>query len=228
MFRFLSRLANSLSNPKPAAPAGARFERLEQRELFAVNVFVDTAGTLNIVSDAAGDRVTVNYQTKGTATTADDTFMTTWSYFTFTPPSPPVMHYGFREVGTWGVVRIVFRGNDGSDTFVNNTEKPCIAYGGNGNDVLTGGGRDDVLLGEAGDDRLTGRAGHDRLYGGDGNDVLDGGTGLDRLYGGNGDDTLDTGADLMLGEAAFGQAGFDKFKFRFGDGTDRLPTEPLF
>ena len=230
MFRFLSRLSQAFSTTtKAAAPmaGAARFESLEQRALFSATVALDTTGTLNIVSDAAGDRVNVSLLTRGTPTTDDDTVMTTCSWITFTPGSLPVFHSTFRETPARSVARIVFRGNDGSDTFVNNTLKPCVAYGGNGNDVLTGGGADDLLVGDAGNDTLSGRAGNDRLYGLDGNDVLDGGSGFDRLYGGNDNDTLDTGADFDLGETAFGQGGVDTFKNRFGDGTDRLPTEPL-
>jgi hypothetical protein len=160
MFRLLSRLSKAFSTPKSPALSGARFEPLEQRALFSVSFFLDAAATLAIASDSSSDRVTVSQLTRGTASTADDTLVTTWTSIAFTPGSTPVIRSSFREFPVAQVARILFRGNDGSDTFYNNTNKPCIAYGGNGNDILVGGGGDDILVGDAGNDRLTGRAGN--------------------------------------------------------------------
>src|SRR5580765_1248297 len=60
---------------------------------------------------------------------------------------------------------IVFRGEAGDDTFVNNTNIASRAFGGAGNDSLTGGSGNDDLQGQAGDDRLSGAAGNDNLNG---------------------------------------------------------------
>lgn len=81
------------------------------------------------------------------------------------------------------VASIKFSGNAGNDAFTNNTAKPCVADGGDGNDVLQGGSGDDTLYGRAGDDTLTGLGGNDNLYGGSGKDTLKGGDGRDGLFG---------------------------------------------
>jgi Ca2+-binding RTX toxin-like protein len=120
---------------------------------------------------------------------------------------------------------IVFRGEAGDDSFVNNTSIASRAFGGSGNDSLTGGSGNDDLQGQAGDDRLAGGAGNDNLNGGDGDDSLQGGDGNDVEHGGRGDDSLsgangndrlfgDDGADHELGDAGddsiFGGGGNDR------------------
>ncbi|QDV26829.1 G8 domain-containing protein [Aureliella helgolandensis] len=123
--------------------------------------------------------------------------------------------------------RILFWGNGGDDTFVNETHLPLLAFGGSGNDRLVGGTSADTLIGEDGDDTLLGMAGDDLLYGGIGNDLLEGGVGrdklqgeegLDRLFGGLGDDwVLDGGAG---DDEIHGDEGDDVLVG--GDGQDRL------
>ena len=85
---------------------------------------------------------------------------------------------------------IVFKGLGGGDYFYNNTGTKCIAYGGDGGDVLMGGSGNDQLFGEAGADLLRGQDGNDLLNGGNGNDRLYGGKGTDQLRGGGGADWL--------------------------------------
>ncbi|MEM8668072.1 MAG: hypothetical protein AAGG48_11180 [Planctomycetota bacterium] len=99
------------------------------------------------------------------------------------------------------VTLIVFYGFSGNDTFYNNTNIPCRAYGGAGIDVLWGGSNDDDLYG--GPDS-------DWLYGEDGNDDLFGERGMDGLFGGDGEDYLKAG----LGEDEYyilGQGDSDTF-----------------
>lgn len=81
------------------------------------------------------------------------------------------------------VTLIIFDGFDGDDAMVNNSNIPCIAYGGAGNDYLRGGSADDDLFGGPGRDYLSGRFG---------NDYLKPGTGEDESYckGGPGRDTF--------------------------------------
>ncbi len=94
---------------------------------------------------------------------------------------------------------LVFYGNQGDDTFTNNTDLDSNAFGADGNDELTGGGGNDLLKGQTGDDILDGRggkdtlkgfAGRDTLYGRDGNDLLVAGGGRDMLDGGRGSDVV--------------------------------------
>ncbi|MGJ7611540.1 MULTISPECIES: S8 family serine peptidase [unclassified Variovorax] len=54
-----------------------------------------------------------------------------------------------------------------------------IAFGGDGNDMLTGNGLNNVLMGGRGADVISGGDGNDTLDGGKGNDVLTGGAGSD-------------------------------------------------
>ena len=104
-----------------------------------------------------------------------------------------------RDVKLWKVNLIIFMGFDGNDTFRNDSDVPCDAYGGAGIDTLYGGTGRDML--DGGDDG-------DFLYGGDDNDRLYGGAGPDFLAGEDGNDSLKPG----LGEDEFGVvggAGFD-------------------
>lgn len=92
----------------------------------------------------------------------------------------PGPSYPFKGV----LKKIEFYGNEGNDTFKNNTNVACFADGGAGNDTLYGGGANDILFGGLGNDRLYGRGGNDSLYGNGGADYLDGGEGDDVLVGG--------------------------------------------
>jgi Ca2+-binding RTX toxin-like protein len=115
------------------------------------------------------------------------------------------------------VAGIQFYGYSGNDVFVNASNVPAVAYGGDGNDSLTGGGGADKLYGEAGNDTLVGNAGNDVLSGQDGSDSLDGGLGFDYLFGGNDNDTLNGGND---DDKLYGGKGDDKIYG--GNGNDTL------
>jgi Ca2+-binding RTX toxin-like protein len=126
--------------------------------------------------------------------------------------------------------RIVFYGYEGNDTFANNTNIRCSAYGMAGQDALYGGSNDDLLDGGADDDYIAGGAGNDTIHAGadyyynqnilignEGNDTLVGNFGNDYLYGGDGNDVLrgGPGNDRLVGEA-----GHDYLDG--GDGNDLL------
>ncbi len=100
-------------------------------------------------------------------------------------------------------------GQKGND-FVHGNGGNDKIYGGEGDDTLRGGSRRDTLFGEDGNDRLYGNNFADTLDGGKGNDILKGGGGDDILTGGAGDDFLKGGKDA------------DTFKFKKGDGMDRI------
>jgi hypothetical protein len=74
------------------------------------------------------------------------------------------------------VTKVNFYGNDGNDTFHNDTAIPCTAMGNAGYDELVGGGGNDSLYGGDDGDVLEGRGGNDALVGGAGGDtyVFDG------------------------------------------------------
>ncbi len=142
------------------------------------------------------------------------------------------------------VNRIEFRGANGDDYFLNNTDISSIAYGEAGNDTLIGGAAADFLFGGDDNDRLYGQDGRDTIYGEAGNDVLYGGDDADRMNGGDGTDAMfgqdgndimnggdakdnmygGNGNDTMYGDAGndnlFGQAGNDDMYG--GAGTDNF------
>lgn len=96
---------------------------------------------------------------------------------------------------------IRFYGYAGKDTFVNNTDLPSFASGGEGDDVLIGGSSYDSLYGDDGDDLTSGRGGGDVLNGGTGDDVVSGGAGRDIMFGGYGNDNMygSSDSDTMYG-----------------------------
>lgn len=89
----------------------------------------------------------------------------------------------------------------GDDSFDGRGGDAGIVEGGDGFDELRGGANEDNLRGGGDDDLLIGRAG---------DDILRGDTGLDVLNGGRGDDSMRGGF------------GADTFRFRAGDGFDRI------
>ena len=88
------------------------------------------------------------------------------------------------------VARITIKGFGGADTILltpptatqQAINKPLLARGGGGSDVITGG---------FGNDKLFGDGGNDALAGGDGNDLLNGGPGDDNVHGEAGTDQAD-------------------------------------
>ena len=126
-------------------------------------------------------------------------------------------HTHTKTYNTSSVSAIMFNGGDGNDVFRNDTGIGSMAFGGNGNDMLTGGSAGDVLYGGNGTDVLSGRGGNDKLYGQ---------AGADFLFGGSGNDYLDGGADSVK-DFVFGQVGTDTFKERPGDSWDRVAGEPI-
>jgi Ca2+-binding RTX toxin-like protein len=175
--------------------------------MFSVDVDVRVFTELWVVSDAASDRVVVSFENNGTLYDPFDDHLriTLNEKMTTTLPA-------------FGIGTIFLVGGDGNDYLENKTGIPSRIFGGNGHDSLVGGVHNDMIEGQAGDDTL---------WGNPGDDLLEGGDGRDTLYGGNGDDLLNTGFDFVGGETALGGAGFDKFRFNFGDTTDITFPEPL-
>ncbi len=123
------------------------------------------------------------------------------------------------------VRQIYFYGGRSNDVFENNTPIPCMAWGGEGNDILIGGSGNDRLFGEGGadqvfagdgDDFVSGGAGGDWIFGDSGNDRLVGDAGVDLIYGNAGNDFLSGGGELADTDGArdvlYGGAGADTFR----------------
>jgi len=221
-----------------------RFERVEDRRVMAGffsgvfdDIVFDDLPVLeqlkaegSIVYDAANkrvivegteqynDRVSMVYDTRGTATTADDQL----SILLGNINSPLVQAYNFADVS-----EVVVYTYGGSDTIENNVTTKLRAYAGAGNDTIIGGFGFDVLLGgpdndyidgRRGDDQIWGEAGVDALFGDDGIDLILGGADGDVIHGGNGIDSLfgEGGNDTI-----FGGAGLDTI-------TDNIGTNQKF
>lgn len=145
---------------------------------------------------------------------------------------------------------IRFYGYAGKDTFLNNTDLPSFAsggegddvlyggsvydslYGDNGDDLVSGGGGGDFLNGGVGDDLVSGGAGRDIMLGGYGNDNMYGSSDSDTMYGGPGRDYMDGGSgdDYMYGEGdadkMFGSLGSDYM--RGGAGADEMTGDSVY
>ncbi|MCA9050795.1 MAG: hypothetical protein KDA89_18785 [Planctomycetaceae bacterium] len=121
---------------------------------------------------------------------------------------------------TKGDIRqIVFYGTPQDDTFVNQTDIPCVVYGYAGRDTLQGGSGNDRIYGGKGNDRIIGGFGDDRLFGQKGNDNILGDTELmvtaggdDFIHGGSGNDTLYDGGGV---DTVLGGKGRDTFVMRY-------------
>lgn len=201
MFR---SLADAFGSNGEAAPRSARLgvEALEQR--WMPTILPPQGGVIKIVGSAGDDTATVRVE--------GDQVVVRQS-------GPGYVEE--RRAALFSVTRIVFNGGNGNDTFRNDTNCPCSAYGENGNDSLWGGGSNDTLLGGWGDDELAGRAGDDGLQGDGGFDRLYGGF-FDGLYVGwggtwggrpgenDGADFLDGGYDGIR-DFMFGGTGADTF-----------------
>jgi len=157
-------------------PRRLRVEGLEDRRMCALpGIHYDAAtGVLTIEGTAADDNVSVG------CSDTNVVMVSAWQGNPNTPQAKPAPCW--KCPGP--VTKIEFYGNAGNDTFTNNTNIPCFADGGVGNDTLKGGGANDILFGGAGQDSLYGRGGSDSLYGNQGTDYLDGGDGDDILVGG--------------------------------------------
>jgi Ca2+-binding RTX toxin-like protein len=191
-------------------------ELLEQRRMLAANPIAFNAALSQVVVTGTnfGDQVLVSSPTAGVV------------HVRITTDGGPTFDAEYLRSS---IASISFNGGDGNDVFVNQTDVPSYATGGNGDDALTGGSGNDTLDGGAGNDYLNGGAGDDTLYGGAGDDTLHGGDGNDLLDGGDGNDQLygEGGNDVLVGGAGDdnlrGGAGDDKL---YGsDGNDALYGE---
>lgn len=177
MQRLLSRLFNSKSgNPRRSSGrthvrrTPLRLEPLEDRVLLATQSFEfqgmeithNDKGELDIKGTGEADTAEVSYDVgaDGKPGGADDKIT--------------IKGKNGQQVEICGrkLTKIKFKGNDGNDTFVNNTGVASQADGGAGNDTLTGGTGGDTFDGGAGDDVLNGGEGKDKMKGGSGKDTF--------------------------------------------------------
>ena len=180
------------SPQKHHQPRRLAFEGLEQKQVMSAGIFLTAAGTLVINADAHGSNVVVSSETvkskqpDGHFALVEKIDVAEYKTIPGSMHSnvwlQPIRLLGKETVFTGkNVKQIVFNGSAAADSFVNDTNRPCKAYGNAGNNVLTGGSADDYLDGGAGYDSLKGRGGNDALFGG--NDLL-----CDSLWGGGGND----------------------------------------
>ena len=192
-----------------------KVEHLERRELLAVLLDGDVlrvTGTDN-ADTASIDQCTQNGEQWVTAT----------------------LNGQSSQYAASGIRKIVFKGHDGDDLFVNNSNLRSHAWGNAGADTLIGGSRADRLFGGRWGDSLTGGDGNDKIFGGSGSDIIHGGAGndcilgeggADELYGEDGNDSIRgySGGDLIFGgdgdDFIHGLTGRDEIYG--GNGNDRI------
>lgn len=185
-----------------------RTEKLENRELMAVD-FSYSHGVLKISGDDGQNHVVVdNVGSKHVRVTTNSTVTNGFSLVPF-KKTKTVLRSNLKEIR--------FYGQDGNDTFINNTSAKSRAYGGDGHDYFKGGSGRDVFYGQAGKDTLHGRGGNDYLHGGSNSDKLYGGSGHDSIYGSSGHDQLYGGSG---NDNLRGASGNDRIEG--GSGNDTL------
>lgn len=203
--QFKGTTMNGASRKRKTNSRNLVLESLENRQLFAVGVSIDS-GVLNIDGDKYDNTATVSKLSSGAYKVVHKT--NTGSEITKT----------FSVSDSQKVKSINFNGYQGNDKFENKTSLPSTARGDAGNDTLIGGSGKDVFHGNSGNDVLIGNSGDDLLYGDADHDQLFGGNGKDYLYGGSGNDSL-FGGDTNAVDYLYGNSGADRFLLQ---GTDSL------
>lgn len=231
---------------KPTSGLAGRIEGLEKRELLtSIGAGVDlNDGTLTIDGTNVADEVRltseIEWDTSSVIVRKSETVT-----LTYQSANGRFVHRTFQPDE---VDMIRFKGRDGNDTFINETQVTAWAWGDNGDDTLrsdahfTGNRRDNMLHGGSGNDVIIGGNGDDWLYGHDGDktygsdddfimggggqDTIYGGVGRDILFGGAGNDTLSgsLGDDLILGGDGDDliEGGTENDTLFGGDGNDTL------
>ena len=167
-------------------------------------------GSVILVADAAGERISIRSDARGSLTTDN------------------------QLIGLAGTDQLI--GGRGDDKIIGGSGED-ILKGRRGDDLMQGGDGDDRLSGNRGNDQIDGGTGDDLLVGGRGNDALDGGVGNDILRGGRGADQLEGGAgndrlvggrgnDVLFGgegdDVLLGGKGTDTFVFAETSGVDTV------
>jgi Ca2+-binding RTX toxin-like protein len=204
--------AGRYKNPSRDSNRWLKVERLERRELLTVLLDADI---LRVTGTDNADAATIDPFTQNGEQ---------WVAATLNGQSS--------QYAASAIRKIVFVGNDGDDSFVNNSDLPSYAWGNAGVDTLIGGGGadrlyggtwGDSLAGGAGNDSLFGDAADDTIYGGAGDDAIFGQSGSDALYGEDGNDSIlaSSGNDTIFGgegdDYLHGHTGFDEIYGGNGD-----------
>jgi hypothetical protein len=182
-----------------AASATPATNALPQSQQVVPYTVTKIGGTLQITATKAGYQIKVKNHFSN-----PQTGKVTLTIEHFGPQGGP---FARPQIDVTGVTKIVYKGTNGNDVFINDTGLLSEQWGNGGNDALLGGWTNDILYGGSGNDHLDGRNGHDQLFGGT-NGPIPFGSGVggfgDRLYGGNGNDTLDGGEGIDLFDGGFG------------------------
>lgn len=217
-------------------------DHLEARRLMAVDVFVDAAGELYVVSDSAGDLIDVSSDPDGEIFIDINCSGPTNLADILSPEDAPLLHelnsihlignagddvLSVENLGDFAGV-IVLDGGNGEDVLIGSWNNDTL-IGGASNDKICGWYGDDWIVGDnrdgtgAGRDSVNAGPGDDIVYGGYGNDVLFGDTGNDWMDGGRGNDSLNGGDDddtLYGGRENDKICGGDGYDYMYGDTGD--------
>lgn len=186
------------------------YSKLEPKNLLATFAFDMGTGIITIDGDATDENVSVVLTTPGGIDTVE------------------VRQSGIAigAAARADVTSLLFNGNDGDDTFVNDTDVPGTINGGGGVDTLSGGTGNDIINGNVGNDQLFGRGGNDEINGGNDDDFISTGGGDNTVTGGDGNDTIvgGSGVDTISGDAGNDSifAGGGNDLINGGDGDDNL------
>lgn len=173
---------------------GQGCESLEQRRLLAADVGMDD-GFLSIQGTDQADAVDVWQE-------ADQLYVQVQQY----GEDGELLEQQQLEFPAASVKGIYFDGKAGNDVFINDTDRPAIALGGDGDDILIGGRSADTLAGNRHDDFLAPRSAGDVLLGSGGdNAVMDG---IDDEVAAAGESESDEAAEdpVAEGDAGTGEA----------------------
>jgi Ca2+-binding RTX toxin-like protein len=215
--RMINKKSWPISRPGRKPPHQGRFlpslECLDERVLPAVTaVFVQPAGLLTVLGDAANNSIAISRDAAGS-------ILVNGGAVKILGGTPTVANT--TTISVFGLA-----GNDTISLDETNGALPkALLFGGDGNDTLTGGSGNDQLFGEAGNDVLLGKSGDDLLVGGAGDDVLTGGVGNDQVFGQAGNDRMiwNPGEGTDLNE---GGDGIDTVEVNGGNGAETFTVTP--
>jgi uncharacterized protein GlcG (DUF336 family) len=212
-------------------------EPLENRDLLAANILIDSCG-IKISADNANDAIALTVDGADIVVSADgiEIGRVASSEVSFISIDSGGGN-DFIDVSSDISARLSVNAGDGNDTVfagggmakitggagddvIRGSDQADNIDGGAGNDLIMGMGGADLIDGALGDDTIEGGLGDDFILGGAGDDFIEGDEGNDRMYGGAGNDSIDGGNSVLLvgtgNDRLIGGPGEDQLEGRDG------------